>query len=76
MQPAEEDDVQYFTLPASAATAIVRRGAMMSVPWWLPCQRASPQSFENATEPTMGKISFGTGPDGAARHAAGEEADC
>ena len=45
MQPADDDDVQYLILPASAATAIVRRGAMMSVPSWLPCQRAAPQSF-------------------------------
>ena len=45
MQPADDELVQYLIFPASAATATVRRGAMMSVPSWLPCQRASPQSF-------------------------------
>ena len=36
MHPAGAEEVQYFTLPASAATATVRRGAIRSLPWWLP----------------------------------------
>src|SRR4029453_10333324 len=66
MQPARADVVQNFTLPGSAATAIVRRGAIRSLPWWVPLYLAAPKSFVNATAPTIGKMRRGTAPDGAA----------
>ena len=44
MQPAREEVVWNLTVPASAASASARRGAMMSLPSWLPWPRASPKS--------------------------------
>ena len=44
MQPALALVVQNSTLPASAASARFRFGAMMSIPWWAPPARASPKS--------------------------------
>ena len=44
MQPARDEVVQNLTVPASAASASARRGAMMSLPSWPPCPRGSPKS--------------------------------
>src|SRR5919201_6041160 len=65
MQPAAADVVQYFTLPASAATAGDFFVAMMSLPWWRPCPRGAPKSLVYATSPTTGKMSRGTFPRAA-----------
>jgi hypothetical protein len=60
MQPARQDVVWNLTVPASAATASARRGAMMSLPSWPPLPRASPKSSVYVDVPTTGKISRGT----------------
>ena len=44
MQPARDEVVWNLTVPASAASASARRGAMMSFPSWAPWPRASPKS--------------------------------
>jgi hypothetical protein len=44
MQPAVAERLQNSTLPASAASARLRFGAIMSIPWWTPPARASPKS--------------------------------
>src|SRR3954471_1439161 len=59
MQPALADVVQNLTFPASAATAIAFRAAMMSLPWCGPPARASPKSSVYSASPTTGKTSFG-----------------
>src|ERR671919_2411897 len=60
MQPARQDVVWNLTVPASAATARARRGAMMSLPSCAPLPRASPKSSPYEDGPTTGKISRGT----------------
>src|SRR5919204_2869754 len=55
MQPALAELVQNSTLPASAASASARFGAMMSIPWCGPPARASPKSSEYDTVPSTGK---------------------
>ena len=66
MQPARDEVVQNLTVPASAASASARRGAMMSLPSWLPCPRGSPKSSVYDAAPSTGKTSRGTPPDGDA----------
>ena len=44
MQPALAERVQNSTLPASAARARLRFGAMMSIPWCGPPARGWPKS--------------------------------
>ena len=44
MQPALAELVQNSTLPASTASARLRLGAMMSIPWCVPPARGSPKS--------------------------------
>src|SRR5437867_974012 len=56
MHPALADDVQYLTLPASAATAGDFFAAMMSLPWWGPPGRGWPKSSVYCTCPTTGKM--------------------
>ena len=43
MQPALALETQNSTLPASAASARLRLGATMSMPWWVPPGRGSPK---------------------------------
>ena len=66
MQPARAEVVQSVTVPASAATASARRGAMMSIPSWLPWPRGSPKSLPKLAWPTTGKTivwaAFAVGP--------------
>lgn len=65
MQPAVAECVQNEILPASAATAIARFGAMRSLPGCGHLARGSPKSSRYVTDPTTGKTSRGTS-DGAA----------
>ena len=44
MQPAVAECVQNLILPASAARARARFGAMMSIPWCGPAARGAPKS--------------------------------
>src|ERR671919_357824 len=60
MQPALRDVVQNLTVPASAATASARFGAMMSFPSCRRLPRGSPKSSMYVDGPTTGKISRGT----------------
>src|SRR5690349_20566056 len=60
MQPAVAEVVQYFTFPASAATAGDFLAAIRSLPWWGPPGRGAPKSRVYVTWPITGKISRGT----------------
>src|SRR5829696_9461862 len=70
MQPARDEVVQNFTVPASAANASARRGAIKSLPSCRPCPRGSPKSFVYETDPSTGKTIRGTLPPGDAAAAA------
>src|SRR4051795_4768085 len=73
MQPAVAEVVQNCTVPASTATAGACLSARMSFPWCGPPARGAPKSSLYVTEPTTGKISFGTAlPDDAAALAVNE----
>src|SRR5438105_2149096 len=56
MQPALAEVVQYFTRPASAATAGDFFTAMRSLPWCGPPGRGAPKSSWYCTSPTTGKM--------------------
>src|SRR5215211_5311403 len=60
MQPAREDVVQNFTVPASAATATDFFAAMMSVAWWGLEPRGDQKSSMYVVGPITGKMSLGT----------------
>src|SRR5512141_466844 len=63
MQPALADEVQYFTLPLSAATAGDLLAAIRSFPWCAPPGRGAPKSSTYWTLPTRGKtMCSGGGP--------------
>src|SRR2546421_5541446 len=55
MQPAVAEVVQNSTLPASAARASARFGAIMSIPWCAPPARGSPKSSVYCVCPSTGK---------------------
>src|SRR5689334_14874302 len=55
MQPAVREVVQYFTLPASAATAGDFLAESRSFPWCVPPDRGAPKSSTYCTSPTTGK---------------------
>src|ERR671939_628559 len=61
MQPALRDVVQYFTLPASAATAGDFLAATRSLPWCGPPGRGAPKSSTYCTSPTTGKTMWAGG---------------
>src|SRR5688572_11586425 len=60
MQPARDDVVWNFTLPASTATAGERHVVIRSFPWCPPWPRAAPKSLKYVALPTTGKINCGT----------------
>src|SRR3954467_11148567 len=68
MQPALRDVVQYFTVPASAATAGDRFAAIRSFPSCAPPDRGAPKSLMYCTWPTSGKTMW-SGTFGAAARA-------
>src|SRR3954454_2637862 len=68
MHPALCDVVQYFTVPASAATAGDRFAAIRSFPSCAPPDRGAPKSFMYCTWPTSGKTMW-SGTFGAAARA-------